>query len=197
MTSLDTSRPVLLLGGGASTLAAARSLGAAGIPVIASGTDGCRAMKSRYCAGARPISVNADPQVYWRRLLIEAPDPELAGSVILVGCDESLEFVEKNHEALRQYYVIEDFVPELRHAMLDKLKTLELARTAGVPTPNFWPIDTVDDVFAIGREITFPVMVKPLSSYPFIEEFGCKLFIVTDSFDEVVEKVALCNSRGK
>ena len=197
MTSLDTSRPVLLLGGGASTLAAARSLGAAGIPVIASGTDGCRAMKSRYCAGARPISVNADPQVYWRRLLIEAPDPELAGSVILVGCDESLEFVEKNHEALRQYYVIEDFVPELRHAMLDKLKTLELARTAGVPTPNFWPIDTVDDVFAIGREITFPVMVKPLSSYPFIEEFGCKLFIVTDSFDEVVEKVALCHSRGK
>ena len=40
MRSLDTTRPVLLLGGGASTLAAARSLGGAGIPIYASGRSG-------------------------------------------------------------------------------------------------------------------------------------------------------------
>jgi predicted ATP-grasp superfamily ATP-dependent carboligase len=194
--TLDTSRPVLLLGGGASTLAAARSLGSAGIPVIASGPVGCRAMVSRYCAGARPVPHGVNPQAFWRRLLIDRPEEALAGTLILAGCDESLEFVEANHRVLRQRHLIEEFVPELRRAMLDKLQTLELAREAGVPTPNFWRIDTCADLRAILREIMLPVMVKPLNSHAFMKEFGRKLFIVRDSVEDVADKVALCHSRG-
>ena len=127
MTALDTSRPVLLLGGGASTLAAARSLGSVGIRVVASGPKGCRAMQSRYCSSARPVPYGMDPQVYWRELLVDAPDEELDGTLILPGCDESLEFIEANHQSLRQRHIIEEFVPDLRCAMLDKFRTLELA----------------------------------------------------------------------
>jgi predicted ATP-grasp superfamily ATP-dependent carboligase len=193
--TLDTSRPVLLLGGGASTLAAARSLGSAGIPVFASGST-CRAMKSRYCRLARPVPRGTNSQTYWRRILIDEPDEALAGSLIMPGCDESLEFVEANHQALRQRYVIEEFVPELRRAMLDKLQTLELARAAAVPTPNYWCIERAEDVEAVKPELRLPVMVKPLRSYSFMEAFGRKLFIVRDSVEEVAEKVELCLSRG-
>lgn len=196
MSALDTSRPVLLLGGGASTLAAVRSLGKAGITVLASGPSGCRAMHSRYCARALPVPPGTSAKAWWRRILIEEPLPEVAGALILVGCDESLEFVEENADALRQSYLVEEFVPELRRAMLDKLETLRLARAAGVPTPNFWAVNKPGDVLRIRDELRFPVMVKPLSSYTFMEEFGCKLFIVEDSIDEVVEKVELCTSRG-
>jgi hypothetical protein len=35
---------------------------------------------------------------------------------------------------------VEEFIPELRLAMLYMLQTLELARAAGVPTPNYWRI---------------------------------------------------------
>jgi D-aspartate ligase len=196
MTALDTSRPVLLLGGGASTLAAARSLGKAGVPVYASGRSGCRAMRSRYCRLALPVPEGGDAHRVWEQLLITAPDPRLAGSVIMVGCDESLEFVEAHETALRERYVVEEFKADLRRAMLDKLDTLVLARQAGVPIPNFWPVDTVEDVLAVRAELRFPVMVKPLNSLTFMEEFGRKLFIVREDFDEVVEKVRLCRERG-
>lgn len=196
MTPLDTSWPVILLGGGASTLAAARSLGAAGISIIASGQAGCRAMQSRYCRSARPVPSGADPKAFWRRMLIEERDEALEGSVILVGCDASLEFVERERQALRQRYLFEEFVPELRRAMLDKLETLKLARGLGVPTPNFWEVHSVDDVLALEGQITFPLMVKPLNSYPFMKDFGRKLFIVRESFAEAVEKVRFCHAAG-
>jgi D-aspartate ligase len=196
MKALDISRPVLLLGGGASTLAAARSLGAAGVTVYASGRSGCRAMRSRYCKLSLPVCEGGEALAFWEKLLISEPDPRLAGSVIMVGCDESLEFVEAHEAALRQRYVVEEFQPELRRAMLDKLETLTMARAAGVPTPNFWAVETAEDVLAARAELRFPVMVKPLNSLTFMEEFGRKLFIVREDFAEVVEKVALCHERG-
>jgi D-aspartate ligase len=196
MTSIDITRPVLLLGGGASTLAAVRSLGSAGVPVYASGRTGCRAMRSRHCRLALPVPDGEDAQQYWERILISDPDPKLDGCVIMVGCDESLEFVEKREAALRQRYLVEEFLPDLRRAMLDKLDTLTLARRAGVPTPNFWAVETAEDVLAIRSELRFPVMVKPLNSLSFMEEFGRKLFIVREDFAEVVEKVSLCRERG-
>jgi len=196
VSTIDTSRQVILLGGGASTLAAARSLGQAGVSIVASGTSGCRAMQSRYCTRALPAPHGLPIQDHWREILLTNPAPGLEGSVILVGCDESLEFLEAHRDELCGLYLVEDFVPELRRAMLDKLETLRLAREVGVPTPNFWPIEEDGDVLKIADEVCFPVMVKPLNSYPFMEEFGRKLFIVHDSFEEVVEKVALCRSRG-
>lgn len=196
MRSLDTTRPVLLLGGGASTLAAARSLGGAGIPIYASGRSGCRAMRSRFCKLSLPIPKGSDAHRFWEKLLISAPDPRLSGSMIMVGCDESLEFVEVHEAALRGRYMVEVFRPDLRRAMLDKLETLTLARKAGVPVPNFWAVDTPEDVLALRGELRFPVMVKPLNSLTFMEEFGRKLFIVRDDIDELMEKVALCRDRG-
>ena len=196
MSKLDTSRPVLLLGGGASTLAAARSLGKVGIPVYASGSQGCRAMYSRYCKSAFPVPPGGGTKRWWHQILLDEPLPELAGAMILVGCDESLEFVEDNAEALRKHYLVEDFVPELRRAMLDKLETLRLARSVGVPTPNFWAVTKPEDVLAVKDELRFPVMVKPHNSYTFMEEFGCKLFIVEEGIEEVAAKVKLCTERG-
>ena len=117
MTSPDTSRPVLLLGGGASTLAAARSLGSAGIPIYVSGRVGCRAMRSRHCRLALPVPVGMEAPQFWDNILISTPDPRLAGCVIMVGCDESLKFVETHESALREHYVVEEFLPDLRRAM--------------------------------------------------------------------------------
>ena len=196
MTPQDTSRPVLLLGGGASTLAAARSLGRAGIPVYVSGRAGCRAMHSRYCCQALPVPEGTEASQFWEEILIVTPDPKLAGCVIMVGCDESLEFVETHEKALRVHYVVEEFLPELRRAMLDKLDTLTLARQAGVPTPSFWAVDTPEDVLAIRNELHFPVVVKPLNSLTFMEDFGRKLFIIRQDFEEVIDKVRLCRDRG-
>jgi D-aspartate ligase len=193
---LDVSRPVLLLGGRENCLAVARNLGRRGIPVYVSGKAGCHAMYSRHCRRAFPVQ-RSDPAIHaWRRLLIDNPPVELAGAIVIAMCDESLEFLAGHHEELSGRYTLNPFVPELRRAMLDKSETLVRARAVGVPTPNFWTVETIEQAHAIRSEIRFPVMVKPRNSRAFVDEFGCKLFIVENSFEEVIEKIRLSLDRG-
>ena len=193
---LDTRIPIILLGGRENTLAVARNLGALGIPVYVSGRAGCRAMRSRYCRGAFPVTSRDVPNDYWRDLLLDHPKPALAGAVLISNCDESMAFIAACGAELSRHYRVEQFRPELRTAMLDKLQTLERARAAGVPTPNFWKIARPQDVLALRDEMRLPVMVKPLDSARFAEEFGRKLFIVEKSLEEVADKVAFCQNRG-
>ena len=197
MTKIDTSTPVILLGGRENAVAVARNLGRSGVRVAASGLPGCRSMNSKYTRQSFPVPEGNTASHYWRKLLLEDQKDALKGSILFAFCDESLAFIEANHQALSEHYVVEEFVPELRRIMLDKQATLELARKVDVPTPNYWEIKSDLDVLNIRDEIKFPVMVKPLDSYAFIHEFGTKLFIVEDSFEEVAEKVALARSRGQ
>ncbi len=197
MTKIDTSTPVILLGGRENAVAVARNLGRLGVHVTATGLPGCRSMDSKYTRQTFPVPEGNTAPYYWRKLLLEDQLETLKGSIIFAFCDESLAFMEANHKALSEHYRVEEFVPELRRTMLDKQATLALARKVDVPTPNYWEIKSDLDVLNIREEIKFPVMVKPLDSYAFIHEFGTKLFIVEDSFEEVVEKVALARSRGQ
>jgi D-aspartate ligase len=193
---LDVSRPVVLLGGRENCLAVTRNLGRLGIPVYVSGRKGCYALYSRHCRRAFPVERGEVADRKWHTLLISCPPPEVQGAIVFALCDESLEFLAAHHDALVQRYNLPAFSLDLSMAMLDKRETLIRARAAGVPTPNFWVVDTLDDLAAIRNDIQTPVMVKPMNSRAFVDEFGCKLFIVDGSFEEVVEKVELCHAHG-
>jgi D-aspartate ligase len=194
--AMDVSTPVVLLGGRENCLAVVRNLGRLGIPVHVSGRKGCYALYSRHCRRAFPVERGVSADRAWHRLLIASPPTELQGAIIFAMCDESLEFLAAHHAELNRRYKLPAFVPDLYVAMLDKRETLVRARAAGVPTPNFWVVDTAEQLSAIRHEIQGPVMVKPLNSRAFVDEFGCKLFIIDGGFEEVVEKVGLCHARG-
>lgn len=193
---LDTSTPVILLGGRENSVAVARNLGSLGIPIYASGRSGCRVLRSRHCLTGYPVPADVPTKEYWRELLLERLLPRLAGAVVIANCDESLAFLASHHDAVQRHYRVEEFRPELRMAMLDKLETLKLARAAGVPTPQFWEVPEGSDLTALLGEIRLPVMVKPLDTARFAEQFGRKLFIVEASLDEVAEKVEFCRELG-
>jgi predicted ATP-grasp superfamily ATP-dependent carboligase len=196
VASLDTGTPVVLLGGRENTVAVTRNLGRLGIPVDVSGRSGCRAMRSRYCRSAFPVPAGARASDFWRALLLDRSPPVLEGAVVIANCDESMAFVERHQRDLSARYRLEEFRPELRRAMLDKLTTLQLARALGVPTPQFWEIREPADVAALRDEFRLPVVVKPLDTARFAERFGRKLFIVESDFAEVVQKVSLCLAHG-
>ena len=193
---LDTRTPVILLGGRENTVAVTRNLGRLGIPIYVSGRSGCRAMRSRHCLSAFPVPPDLPAGEFWKDLLLERLPHKLPGAVVIANCDESMAFVATHHGELTQKYRLEEFRPDLRRAMLDKLETLKLARAAGVPTPQFWEIRKEADAEALRGEIRFPAMVKPLDTARFAEQFGRKLFIVRRGVDEVVEKVGLCLAHG-
>lgn len=196
MKGIDPSTPVILLGGASNGVAVARNLGRLGIGITGLGAPDSPAMTTRFCRRKIPIPPGKTASQHWSDTLLSGEWPELAGSIVFAFDDEGLEFMDANRDALKARYVLEDCVPELRKAMLDKQATLAIAQRMGIPAPRYWPVRQGGDVAAIRDEIRFPVMVKPLNSFAFQESLGRKLFIVEDDFEEVIEKVALCHSRG-
>lgn len=193
--NIDTSVPVLALGGAGNSVTVVRDLARLGVTVRASGPKGCLGLASRYCSEAFRVPDGQAVGDYWHKLLL-SDDHRLDGSVIFALCDDSVEFISTHHAALKGRYRVEDTDPELRLAMLDKKITLEIAREAGVPTPNFWTIDTIEDVDGIEDELTYPLMVKPIHSHLFSPIFGQKLFIIDEGFANVREKVSLALDHG-
>jgi len=188
---IDTSTPVLLLGGAENSLAVARHLGSRGITVRASGEAGCWAMRSRYCRERFPIPPGLPAGEYWRELMLTRANGHLRNHVVFACNDEAIEFLADYRDKLEEHCLLDDFVPELHLAMLDKMRTLELAREAGVPVPNFWKIESLADIERIRDEVVFPVMVKPIHSHKFVRVLGRKLFIVQSDFDDLAEKIRI------
>jgi predicted ATP-grasp superfamily ATP-dependent carboligase len=195
-TKLDTSTPVLLLGGRENALAVARHLGRLGVAVRASGEAGCWAMRSRYCREAFPVPAGMPAATYWRDLLLGKATSRLRHHVVWACNDEAVEFLADHQADLQQHYLLDAAEPHLLRAMLDKSRTLEMARAVGVPTPAFWKIRSVADLDHVRDEVTFPVMVKPIHSHRFAKVFHQKLFIVESGFDELAEKIRLAHDNG-
>ena len=197
MSDLDTSVPVLLLGGRENALAVARNLGRLGVTIYSSGKPGSRSMDSKHCTEAFVVPEGTLAADHWRDLLLSEPHSKLQGCILFACCDESLDFLQSNRDQLLERYKLEDFVPEQRRVMLDKQATLEIAGRIGVPAPAYWEINSDEDVEKIRDEVQIPVMVKPLDSFAFVHEFGAKLFIVDTTFEDVVEKVKLARAHGQ
>jgi predicted ATP-grasp superfamily ATP-dependent carboligase len=193
---IDTTCPVLLLGGEENALEIARHFHRLGITVRISGAPGCWALESRDCAESLRIPRDMSTHDYWRALLLTEGETRFDGHVIFAMSDDAISFVIDHEAALRARYRLERFDGDLRVAMLDKRRTLELAADVGVPAPQFWPIETIEDVEALRGALTFPVMVKPVHSHLFVRAFGKKLFIIEADFDDLVAKARRALDNG-
>ena len=193
--NLDTTTPVLILGGKENSLSVTRHLGHLGITVRVSGPPSCWGLYSRHCTEAFRVPRGETQTAFWKRLLL-GNDDSLDGHIVLAMSDDAIEFIIANRESLRLRYVLDDADAGLQRDFLDKLRTLELADAAGVDAPRHWKIANEKDLAAIRGSLIFPVAVKPVQSHSFIKIFREKLFIVRESFDELREKVHLAWANG-
>ncbi len=181
-----TPAPVLVLGGQANAIAIVRSLGRMGIPVHVAARADCLAYLSRYCGDRYPCPEGRDPGEYWTELLLGDTPRALRGSVLFACSDDAIVFIADHYDALRERFRLPEFAPDLQRAMLDKRRTLLLAREAGVPAPRFWDLDASTDLEAMRREITFPAMIKPVHSHLFQRAFPNRKYLAAGDFDELV-----------
>lgn len=152
--------PAIVLGGSSNAVSVARSLGPAGARVHALGGA---TMPVRWCRYVDEfVAVDgADAQA---RMLdwLERRGPR--DGVVLPCDDEALELVARNRPALAAlgYRAVEaDDAVVL--AMLDKRRTAELARAAGVESPRCAVVRAPEELDAIAFQ--FPAAVKPLQSH--------------------------------
>jgi len=187
-TSLNTSTPVLLLGGMANTLSVTRSLGKAGIKIFVVANKGCVAHHSRYCHKSFQMPGNLSEELYYHQILFGDIQNIPHGCIILPCDDIAINFIAENFAALREFYCLDHASPEQQKAMLDKQQTLILAEKAGCSAPKLWKIETMADVESVIDGVQFPVLIKPVHTYLFESQFGVKLLYIEDK-NQLFKKV--------
>lgn len=188
---MKTEKPgVLILGGSANTTSLIRGLGRKGIKTSVSASADCPALKSRYCRQGFPVPNDYKISDYWFHLLLSNNNNTLHGHVILACNDEAVEFLANNKEALKQYYLLDDSIPELQLAMLDKARTLELAKRAGCSIPEFWNIQSLTDVEKLKNNLIYPVIIKPVYSHLFQKKFKRKKYLLVNDANELIVKAS-------
>lgn len=185
------SPSVLLLGGFENSLSIVRSMGRKNIVVRVSALTNSPALVSRFCKGRYVVSPNEPVESFWGDLLLGRKRSDLQGSVIFACDDYAVEFLAKHRAELEQSYILDDSIPALQLAMLDKQRTLELARSAGCAVPQFWKVDSLKDLEPIHSTVNFPIMIKPIHSHLFQSAIGRKFFIAHShrELDEQVKQV--------
>lgn len=183
----DRPPPVVLLGGERIAVSAARSLAQLGAPVYALGDRRDPIRFSRACE--RFVEVGSKGQVLDRyRAWLERSAP--GGAVILPCDDEGIELIARHGHELRDRGLrpIEGDGAVML-AMLDKERTVRLAREAGVPAPRTACPSSVAEIAAIAAGLTYPCALKPISSHRFAAHFGVlKKVVIVAGPDELVRE---------
>jgi D-aspartate ligase len=188
--------PVLILGGQENAISITRNLGRRGIRVSVCGPRDCIAFRSRFCRARYAVPDGVAPGEYWSELLLGAGRPELRGSVVFGCSDDALEFLAAHQHELERDYLVEESLPRLRLALLDKQRTLELARSVGVPTPRFWSVSSREDVDQVRGDVGYPVLIKPIHSHVFQQRFGGRKFFTAESFEDLAARAQLVLDAG-
>jgi D-aspartate ligase len=165
--------PAVILGGGANAVSIARALGKQGVPVYAINTPATPLRRSRCCRWI-PLRIEGSSESAWERYLCGSASDALRGAVLLAACDEGIEIILRNREALSRKFILDISSTEAQAAMLDKLRTYRHAEAAGVATPRFRVARDRRDVLAAHGELTYPLIVKPRLSHAFQRSFEGK-----------------------
>ncbi len=146
-------------------LGIARSLGERGIPVIGltsrRGIYGnyTRYATSRFCPDSRQEPEALLP--FLLKLGAELSRP----AVLFPTRDDDVLFLDRFRAPLSPYFNLVLPRSEVVNACLDKWESYLQARQAGVETPRCWLVENEQDLARAAGEISFPCVMKPLSSH--------------------------------
>jgi D-aspartate ligase len=176
---MSSTPPAVLLGGGLVAVPVARSLSRIGVRVLALGHRTDPVQWSRACHSFTDLGADEGVQDRWFEWLSSRP---AEGAVVMPCNDDALELLaRRRREIVDLGYTPMPSDPDVVLAMLDKDRTYELARAAGVPAPRVVLVRPGDAVPALG-DLAFPCAVKPRHSHEFARHFGfrLKLFVAHD-----------------
>jgi D-aspartate ligase len=168
--------PVLLLGGLENALSVARSLARRGVEVHALEEPGGVLRHSRACRSATPFA--GDVMAGWLDWLGSRAQP---GSLVFPCSDTALELVALHGPALEESGLvpIESSGPALLD-VLDKQRTYEIARAAGIGAPRTVPLETLSDLERAVEEIGLPAALKPVHIHEYSRHFRGKVVLGRD-----------------
>jgi predicted ATP-grasp superfamily ATP-dependent carboligase len=180
-------RKALILGSGFVVYGAIRALGLHGIQIIhisSKRLDFARFSKFVHKSVVAPSASNRSIELL--SILINLPK-EYDGALILPTDDDNVVFVSKNRNILAQRYVPAPQDWKVIGKIIDK-KTLYIeAQKINIPTPDVFFPESVDDIWRIQNDLSFPCILKPYQTPGFKLVFKKKVLIIKN-FKELVQQ---------
>lgn len=175
----DTSKLAIVLGCQHGGLAVIRALGRQGIQVIGVTHKPQEfGLQSKYLADYVICPHPEDTDAFANFLLKRGINWD--GALIIETVDYYATAIAKHKEAIKTHYHIVTPDEITTQIFIEKNQTYALAAENDVPYPLLFQPNSLEDVEARLADIIFPVMIKPVKSHEFVDEFGEKLFIVKD-----------------
>jgi D-aspartate ligase len=169
--------PAILLGGEVGTLAVARALSQLGIEVwVLRRAERRSALSYSRACQAVSFAGASDVQACWLDWLERFDRP----AAVLPCDDDGVELVARHRAELERLgYSPAEANDEVALIVLDKDRTYETARAAGIACPDTIVLRSERDLSRVAEELGFPCALKPLDSQRFGAAFGLqKAFVV-------------------
>jgi D-aspartate ligase len=153
-------------------LAAVRSLGRAGIPVVGLDSNPHEpGFKSRYGEPRRCPDPITEPECLVDYLLAEGRRQAQPG-VLIPASDAWVLFISRYRDRLEPFFRFRMPAPEVVEAIIDKRRQYELAEQVGTPYPaTFYPT-TLAEARECAEHVDYPAFLKPYYGHLWRERFG-------------------------
>ena len=176
--------PAIVISGHFAGLAVTRSLGRAGVPVVALRHNAadfghCSRWVTKDIAVPHP---EHEQPAFIERLLELVPD--YAGALVIPTSDEAVKAVSRHKQRLQEHYVVACVDWTIAERFIDKKHTYARAAELGVPAPRTVVAHSIDDLESARDVLEFPCLVKPRESHRYEEAFGRKM-VTSHTFDDM------------
>jgi D-aspartate ligase len=174
----------------ANGLGLIRSLGEAGVPVLAlNPTPNPVGFASRYVTRALLCPDPADAEADFLSFMDRLGQRLNHRGVLFLTRDEDVSTVSRNQARLERHFAVPFAGWDVLSRIVDKEGQYATAAQVGVPLPvTFFPRDEPEAIDCAGR-MTYPAIVKPAYHARFFEQFGVKGFFAHDAKEAVGQVV--------
>ena len=158
--------PAIVLNMYYTGLGIARSLGERGIPVIAlSAQRGLYGNVTRHAEVRLSPNSRTHPEELCRFLMELGQANSGRRMIVFPTRDDDIIFLDRYRNELERHFVVAVPSRAAIRACLDKWETNRWAQAAGVSTPKTWAVSGPEDLPAVLEQVTYPCVLKPISSY--------------------------------
>ncbi len=183
----------VVIGGYITGLSTVRALASSGMPIAVVVTD-----SSDIAQYSRWATEHHDLVDFFNKPdslldLLEQHARRWQGWVLLPISDEALTVLSQHRERLERSYRIAAPPWEVARNVLQKDLTYRAAQDVGVDVPRIY--GDAEPLVAAQSGMTFPVVVKPVESRPFVKCFGVKLFVAHNRA-ELARAIQKVHARG-
>ncbi|NPA51299.1 MAG: hypothetical protein GXO22_00195 [Aquificae bacterium] len=108
-------------------------------------------------------------------------------NILIPTGDESIEFLSKNKEKLKDRFVYSLLLSDISEIILNKEKFAQICEKYNIPAPKTWTKNTNIPLEEWAKQVKYPCFIKPVYYHKWAKMFGLKKGFLVNSNKELIE----------